>query len=159
MLLRIDAVGAVRHRHDVAHRAVVLVPDFANQLLQNVFVSDDSQGPAVIVRDHRDIDLFARHNLQKIIDLGRLMNEIRLIEQRTDIQRLAPADIVADIAADVQDSDDMVDRSLIDRQAAVILLLDKCQNLFLRHIDIDRRHIDPACQDTLYCDSAKLQGG
>ena len=87
------------------------------------------------------------------------MHKERLVENRTDIQRLSFPDIVPDIAADMQNADDIVDRPLIDREPAVILLLDKLQDLLLGHIDIDRRDIYTARQDALDRDISELQRG
>ena len=59
----------------------------------------------------------------------------------------------------MEDPDDVVDGSLINRQPAVVLFLDKREDLFLRHIDIDGRHIQTAGQDALDRHIAELQGG
>ena len=101
MFLRIDAVGSVRHRHDIAHRPVILIPDLSDKLLQNILVCDNTQGTAVIVRDDSNIDLLPRHHLEQIIDLGRLVDETGFIQERPDIQGLASSNIMTDVAADM----------------------------------------------------------
>ena len=159
MLLGVDAVGPVRHGHDIADCPVVLIPDLTDQLLQDILVCDDSQRAAIVVGDDRQVDLFFRHDPEKVIDLGRLVDEIGLVEKRPDIKGMSPADVVADIAPDVQDADDVVDGSLIDGKAAVVLVLDEGQDLLLGHVDVDRRHVHAAGQDAFDRDVAELQGG
>ena len=157
MLFRVDAVRAVRHRNDVAHSAVILIPDLADQFLQDILVRHDSKRSAVVVCDHSQIDLVPGHNGQKIIDLGRLMDKERLIQERLDVQRLADPDVIADILADMQNADDIVNTALVYRQAAVVLLFDKLQDLLLGHVDIDRGHVHAAGQNTLHRHVAELQ--
>ncbi len=86
------------------------------------------------------------------------MDKEGLIEDGPDVHALSLADIVADEAPDVQDADDIVNGSLIDREPAVVLFLDKGQHILAGHIDVDRRHIHPAGQDALDRDVAELQG-
>ena len=85
------------------------------------------------------------------------MDEERFIEERPDIQSFSYADVVADISADVQDTDDIVDTSFIYRQAAVILLLDELQDLLLGHIDVNGRDVHAGRQNTLHGHIAELQ--
>ena len=87
------------------------------------------------------------------------MDETGFIQERPDIQGLASSNIMTDVTADMENTDNIVDGPFIDRQAAVILLLDKSQNLLLGHIDIDRSHIDTAGQDTFHRNITELQGG
>ena len=157
MLLRVDAVGAVRHRDDISHRAVIFVPDLADQFLQDVLIRHDPERSAVVVSDHSEIDLFPRHDRQEVVDLGRLVDEEGLIQKRLDVQRLSLADVVPDILPDVQNTDNIVDRPLIDGEPAVVLFLDELQDLVLRHVYVDRRDVDTAGQDALHRHVAELE--
>ena len=53
----------------------------------------------------------------------------------------------------------MVDASLIDRQAAVVLRLDDAENLVPRRVGIQRRHIHARGQNAFHREVAELQGG
>ena len=85
------------------------------------------------------------------------MDKERLIQERLDVQRLADPDVIADILADMQNADDIVNTALVYRQAAVVLLFDELQDLLLGHADIDRGHVHAAGQNTLHRHVAELQ--
>ena len=85
------------------------------------------------------------------------MDEEGLIQERLDVQRFPFADVVPDILPDVQNTDDIVDRPLVDGKTAVILFLDELKDLVLRHINVDRRDIDAAGQDALHRHVAELE--
>ena len=69
------------------------------------------------------------------------MNKVRLIQEGLNADGFPQPDIGTKILFYLQNADNMVNGSLVDRKTAVIIAPDDSQNFFLRHIDIDSVNI------------------
>ena len=98
-----------------------------------------------------------RHRSQQLIDFRAFGDEHGLIEQLTHIEITPVGNVCANIAAYPQHTDDIVDAALIDRDPAVILLLDKIQDLLRRFLNINGGDVDAGSQDALNSDIIKLK--
>ena len=158
-LLRVDAQRAVGKLDDRLFDNVVLVPDLADELLEDILDRDDADGAAVVVRDDGDVLLALRHDGQQLVDVGALVDEEGLVQQRADVGVGAQMQIGLDEFADLQHADDVVDRALVDGQTAVVLAADGREDRLKVVAEIDRREVDARREDALDRDVAELERG
>ena len=145
--------------HTGLHHLVVLVPDLAHQLLQDVLHGDDAHGPAVAVRHDGHVDLLAAHNAEELVDLGALVDEVGLVQEAAQVGLLPLLKVLPHEAADLQDADDVVHAVLIDRDAAVAGGLHLGEDLLQRVVHVDGLHVHPGGEDALRRQIAEGQGG
>ena len=74
-----------------------------------------------------------------------------------ELGALAQVQIGLDEGADLQDADDVVDRALVDGQAAVVLIAHLLEDLRERIVDVDGRDVHTRGEDALDRDVAELQ--
>ena len=148
--LGIDLIAAAAERHERLLNDVVLVPDLADELLNDVLHGDDAERAAVVVGDDGKIRLAAAELGQHLGDERALVHEHRLVEQRTDVHGLAAGfDAGLDVFADLQDADDIVHAVGVHGQAAVALLAHVGEDLLRRVVHIHGGDIDTRRDDAL----------
>ena len=145
--LGVDQIGVGGQLGDGCFLFVVLVPDLADQLLQNVLHRDDAAGAAVFV-DH---DGHVRLGLLELFE--QLADGLHL--QRVDRreQDLAQG-LIRDAAADVEvllvdGAEDVVDGILIDEKPRIFRLGEQRGDLFLRRGDGEGGEVGAVDQDIL----------
>ena len=152
-----DLVGIASDRTELHLRHVVLVPDLADQLFEYVLHGHDAHRAAVVVRDDREGDLPAVQLLEQLVDGRALVHEARRVEQAAQLRALPLAQIHADVFADLQYADNVVDAPLVHGQAAVALLTDEREDLLRRRIHIERRNVHAGREHALDRHVAELQ--
>ena len=71
----VDAEGILGDLLVVLHDLVVLVPDVAHQLLQDILHGDDTQGTAVLVQHNGKVRLIGLEVAEQVVDALPLMDE------------------------------------------------------------------------------------
>jgi hypothetical protein len=84
-------VAAVGQPLDGGGRAVVLVLDLADDLLDDVLERDDPGGAAVLVHHDRELAAPLLHLAQQVVDALGLRHEVRLAHELRDLGHLAAA--------------------------------------------------------------------
>ena len=158
VLVRIDGKAAVVESDKAFFDYIVLIPDFADDFLDDVFHRHEAERSAVIVRHDGDALAVMRHRRQKLVDVDALVNEKRFIKQRAKHQRASFSEVTFNESADGKNADDIVDRALEYRQAAVRAALDDRKDVLERIVDVDRDHIDSRRENAFDRQVAELQG-
>ena len=122
---------------------IVLVPDLADKLLEDILNGDYAECAAVIVGDYRHIKPFLAHNGQQVVNICALVDKIRLVKQLAKLDVFALAQIRLYVLADRQYADNIVDASLVNGQAAVLLLADVGEDFLGGILNIHRRKVYP----------------
>lgn len=123
-----------------AFRRVVLVLDFADDLLDQVFDGDQSMGPAIFVDDHRHVDAGLAHLLQKVGDRHGFGNEEDVAPDAAHVEGSVAVPLPHDVA-DVDHAHDVVEIAAMDGHARVAVRLDRLHHLVERRRDFDRRDV------------------
>ena len=140
-----DQQGAVLAAADIDLHLIVLVPDFAHQLFQNVLHGDDTGGAAVLVRNHGHLAAGALHQLQRSADLRRFRHEQGLFHQL--LQGAGALLQPVEKVLLVQNAHDMVQRFVIDRQAGMLAVLQNLHHFLLGGVQRHAFHLDPWRED------------
>ena len=125
----------------------MLVPNFANQLFQNVFHSDDAQSAAVFVDNHGNMGLGSTELVQKISDLFRLVNENG--RGHYFLQGLICNAAVHIEVLNIQHTHDIVDVFFIDQKPGKTGLGKDPSHFFLVGIYADSFQVCPVSQNIL----------
>ena len=113
----VDAEGVLGDLLIVLDDLVMLVPDIAYQLLQDILHGDDTQSTAVLVQDDGQVGLVSLEVAEQVVDALALMDEQG---GRDDlIQGLIREALGGEDVLGVDDADDLVDAVLVDQQAGL----------------------------------------
>ena len=134
----------------------MLIPDLADQLLQNVLEGDDALGAAVFVHDDGHVVVLLPQSAQQLGDLGRAGG----VEGGGDevLQCggfFQPGQIEVLL---VHDADDVVDGVMVDRQAGVAGLREGLGELLQRNIVLHGHHVHTGGQDLFHLHVIELDG-
>lgn len=114
---------------------IVLVPDFADQLLEDILHGHDALGPAIFVDDDRDVGLVGLQKLKQVVDLFRGENEDRLGHDfRDGLGRNAAAHVEILL---VDHADDLIDVLFIHQQPGKVRLCEGLGDFLLGGLDAD----------------------
>ena len=118
----------------------MLVPNFADQLLDDVLDGDDPLRSAELVHDNGDMHLFLLQLLQKLGDLDRRRNEQRRLQDAFNGVFRA-AQIAVEVLF-VHDADNVIDCFTIDGNARKAGLFKQLLQRGGRFLDVDCDHVD-----------------
>ena len=110
-----DRILVVPERSYALLDDVIFIPDFSDKLFQDILHCDQAKRSAVIVRHNSKALPVLRHQGQHLIHFGTLVDEEWFVQQSTDIDGVSLMKPGFDKPADLQDTDNMVDRPFIHR--------------------------------------------
>ena len=134
----------------------MLIPDLTHQLFEDIFQRDDTLGAAVFIHDDRHVVMLLPQDAQQLRDLrgtggiqggGHQIVDLRLLFQASNVEVLF-----------MDDTDDVVDGAMIDRQAGVTRLRKGLRQFFQRDIIRHRHHIHTGGQDLFHLHVIELDG-
>ena len=97
-------------------RVVMLVLDFAGDLLDQIFEGDDPVGARIFVDHHRQMDPARTHVVKHVERVARLRHEQRLAQQRGPVLGHLAAREEREDVLDQHHADDLVERFAVNRQ-------------------------------------------
>ena len=157
--LGIDLVAAAAERHERLLDHVVLVPDLADELLDDVLHGHDAEGAAVVVGNDGEVGLAAAELGQHLGNKGALVHEHGLVEQGPDVHGPAAVfDAGLDVFADLQDADHVVNAVGVHGQAAVALLAHVGEDVLRRIVHVHGGDVHARRDDALDRHLGKRQG-
>ena len=157
--LGIDLVAAAAERHERLLDHVVLVPDLADELLDDVLHGHDAERAAVVVGDDGEVCLAAAQLGQHLGDEGALVHEHGLVEQGAHVHGLAAGgNARLDVLADLQDADHIVNAVGIHGQTAVALLAHVGEDLLRGIVHVHGGDVHARRDDALDRHVGKRQG-
>src|SRR5690348_1850890 len=95
----------VEHGQHSMFSLVMLVLDFADDFLDDIFDRDEALGSAEFIDDNRKMDVFTPHSSEKLDDPHRFRNEQRLAHQSGDRSVARRIDIGDEHVLDVNHAD------------------------------------------------------
>ena len=125
---------------------LVLVPDVADDLLEQVFHRDDAQRAAVFVGDDRHVVARPLEGAENFRELLTLEHKERRLHDVPQGGRLAVRERL-EIIARVQDADDIVNRVFVDRDARIAVLDNDVLDFLLRIFYVEEYHVDARRED------------
>ena len=146
------------HLYDFRLDLVGFVPNFTNQLFQDIFHGSDTQSSAVIVGDDGHMELGAAHLIQNFRQALGLGNEQRLCKHCADIgsgvvqQRFEQY-------AHRQDTDDVIDAVFVHGNAGILAGQRGLNGLFDGVVDVQSGHFHPVGDDLMNFNIVKFNGG
>src|SRR3954453_819746 len=144
---RIDAQETADQKTSVAEVddgrffVLVLVGDFADDLLDDVLDGNDAGGAAVFIDDHRDLQMLALKFAQQVAHLLRFRNEVRRPGQIGNGEMLAFEYGVEELL-DVHDAADLIDRFGVDGDARVLRFAEHAREVVERPVRVECLHVD-----------------
>lgn len=97
-----DLVGIAAERAEFDLRDVVLVPDLADQLFDDVLDGHDAHRAAIVVRDDGERDLLPVGALRQLVNGRALVHEARRVEQAAKLRVFPLTQVYTDVFADLQ---------------------------------------------------------
>ena len=143
----VDAEGILGDLLVVLHDLVVLIPDVAHQLLQDVLHGDDTQSTAVLVQHHGQMGLVGLEVAEQVVDALTLMDEQGRGDQL--LQGLVSQSLGSEDVFGMNHAHDLVDAVLVDQQAGEAGLLEELTDLLHRGADLKALQIHAVGQDIL----------
>ena len=152
----VDAEGILGDLLVVLDDLVVLVPDVAYQLLQDVLHGDDAQGTAVLVQDNGQVGLIGLKVAEQVVDALALMDE----QGRGDelIQGLIGEALGGEHVLGVDDADDLINAVLVDQQAGEAGLLKELTDLLHGGLHIEALQVYAVGEDILGLQLGEVDG-
>ena len=139
----VDIDRAVRLRPHARHRNVVLVGDVADDFLEDVLEGDHALDLAILVDHEREVRLAAAERLELLRQRTDVGHEPRRQRDRHDVDLGKLAVGVLDRAQQIlgmQDADDVLRRVAPERDARVLGLQRRGDDLLRWAVGIDRHH-------------------
>ena len=143
----VDAEGVLGDLLVVLHHLVVLVPDVAYQLLQDVLHGDDTQRTAVLVQHHGQVGLVGLEVAEQVVDALTLMDEQGRGDQL--LQGLVGEALGGEDVLGMEDAHDLVDAVLVDQQTGEAGFLEELTDLLHGGLDVEALQIHAVGQDIL----------
>ena len=143
----VDAEGVLGDLLVVLDHLVVLVPDVAYQLLQDVLHGDDTQSTAVLVQHHGQVGLVGLEVAEQVVNALALMDEQGRGDQL--LQGLVGEALGGEDVLGMEDAYDLVDAVLVDQQAGEAGLLKELTDLLHGGADLKALQIHAVGQDIL----------
>ena len=135
---------------------VVLIPDFSDQFLHQIFDGNQSQGAAVIIGHDCQRHLFFAQLFQQSSQPHGFMNKQARGQQISDVL-LCPCDLCFQNIPNMDYPDDVVDGAFVDRDAGNLTLFCKLDRFLPAVLHIQSDHIHTWGDDFLRLDFVKLQ--
>ncbi len=135
---------------------LVLVPDLADDLLEQILHRHNAQRAAVFVGDDRHVHLGALEVAEDFAELLGFKDKIRRLQQALQVGHVAVGKRFK-IVARVQDADNIVGRVFKDRNARVTVFENAFLDFFGAVLDIDKHHIHARREDLLGSRFVKVQ--
>ena len=143
----INAEGILGDLLVVLDDLVVLVPDVADQLLQDVLHGDDAQSAAVLVQNHGQVGLVGLQVTEQIVDTLALMD----VDGRGDelFQGLVGQTLGGEDILGVDNAHDLIDAVLVDQETGEAGLLKELADLLHGGLDVKALQIHAVGEDVL----------
>ena len=152
-----DEPAAVRLLAEVLGDLIVLIPDLAHQLFEDIFQRDDALGAAVLIHDDGHMVMLLPQGAQELRDLGGAGGIQGRSHEIVDLRRLFQAGNVKVLFMD--HADDIVDGAMVDRQTGVARLREGLGQLLKGDVVLHGHHIHTGGQDLLHLHVIELDGG
>ena len=143
----INAEGVLGDLLIVLNDLIMLVPDVAYQLLQNVLHGNDAQGAAVLIQNHGQVGLVGLQGAEQVVDTLALMD----VEGRGDqiIKRLVGKALGGEDVLGMDDAHDLVDAVLVDQQTGEAGFLEEPTDLLHGGLNVKALQVYAVGEDIL----------
>ena len=149
--------GAVFLFDDLLADLVMLVVDLAHQFFQHVLHGDDAVGAAVFIQQDDQVGLARPEQLQQVADGQAGRREHRLLHDLRDVGDALVGHLVEILL--MQDTDDMVQVLVIDRNPGEPGVAERVRGLFNRRVVLQGGHVHPGRHDVRRVLVVELDGG
>ena len=152
----VDAEGVFADLLIVLDDLVMLVPNVAYQLLQNVLHGDDTQSAAVLIQYYGQMGLIGLQVAEQIVDALALMDEQGRGNEL--IQSLIGETFGGEYVLGVDDAHDLVNAVLVDQQAGEAGLFKELSDLLHGGLHVEALEVNAVGEDILGLQLGEVDG-
>ena len=148
--------AAVRLLVEVLGLLVVIIPDLAHQLFQNILQRDDALGTAVLIHHHGQMMVLLPQSAQQLGDLGRtggVQGGLDQLFQRSLLFQACQIEVLF-----VHHTDDVVNGVVVNRQAGIARFGKGLGHLVQRGVVLHSHHVHAGGQDLLHLHVIEFDG-
>ncbi len=138
----IEQIFVFPHHLDGRLLGIVFVLDLTDDLLQQILDRHDAGRAAILIHHDRHVHVALLHLLQQLVHLLRLRDEIGIAQDTVERHIRAAIAQIAQQILGIQDTDDVVYRAFIDRNAGMPVLQDHIQSCKHRRVGRHGCHIN-----------------